>query len=73
VTVHGRGVSKRLRINEPGDDGVGAGEPGLPRLDGGDDIAWMKNWGRWVLRAINSGSGIFGVAPGTGMKTNQKR
>jgi len=27
--VHGRGVSERLRKDEPGDDGVRAGEPGI--------------------------------------------
>jgi len=35
-----------------GDDGVRAGEPGLPRLDGGDDISWMKIGEDGYLHAI---------------------
>src|SRR6266704_1034648 len=61
-----RGVSQRVREDEPGDDGVRAGEPGLPCVDRGRRHRVDADRRGRVPAGDQSGSGIFWRGAGHG-------
>src|SRR6266403_273919 len=71
--VHGRGFSERMWKDEPGDDGVRAGGPGLPRLDGGRRYLLDENRRGRIFARDQSGSRIFWRGSGYGNENQSKR
>src|SRR5467141_4419920 len=59
--------------DEPGDDGVRAGRPGLPRLDGGRRHFLDENWRGRIFARDQSGSRIFWRSPRHGNENQSER